>query len=133
MRKAARILAIVLIGATGWLGLREFLSDPFDGETRLQQSVSFAVALYGILGVLGAVGMIRRRPWSTAVSIVWAVAIVYAASIASFAFHDPGLDKPGTWQGVAGAFVACALIGWYVVWAARESARPVAPAPERVA
>jgi hypothetical protein len=129
MRKAAWILAIVLIGITGALGLYNGPRDLGDGVTPLQKSVSIAVTLYGVFGVTGAIGLARRRRWSVTVIAAWALAVMYAATIASFAFHDPAFSEEGTLAGVIGASVSTAVIGALMIWAARSGTR-VPPSTE---
>ena len=124
MKKVGRFLAIAVLLVTAYLGLTEGLSDLGSGGTALQGSVSFAVSLYGVLGLLGAVGLIRRRPWIVTVTVAWWVAAAYAATVASFAFHDPALEKDGTLAGMAGAFVSVCVVGALIVWAARVAVRP---------
>ena len=127
MKKVARFLAIALLLGTGFLGISNGFGELGEGTTALQQSVTFAVLLYGVFGFLGAIGLIRRRPWSVTVAAAWAVAVAWAASIASFAFHDPTFSQQGTLAGVAGAFVSIALIGAFVVWTARSATRVPLP------
>lgn len=127
MRKAARWIAIVLLGLTGVLGLMNAATEVSDATTKLQSSVTFAVALYGVFGLLGAVGLIRRRPWSVTVAAAWTLAIMYAGSVASFAFHDPTFQQKGTLAGVLASGIFCALIGGFVIWAARASISVDAP------
>lgn len=122
MRKAAWIIAITLLLVSG-VGLYNGSVEYATGVTRLQRSVSAAVFLYGLFGVLGAVGLARRKPWSVRAAAAWAACCVYAASVASFAYSDPTLAQSGTLAGVAMAGVATALIGAFVVWAARDATR----------
>ena len=128
MRKAAWILAIVVIGLTGLVGLYEGPRDIGGAETTLQKSVSIAVTLYGLFGVLGAIGLARRKPWSVPVVAAFALAVMYAATIASFAFHDPTISQEGTLAGVIGAGVSTAVFGALMVWAARSATRLPPPA-----
>ena len=123
MRKLARYLGIFLIGLTGVIGLVNTSRDFDGGLTGLQTSVAFGVALYGVLGVLGAIWMLRRRPWCVTVAVAFAITVTYVASVASFAYHDPTFHEGSTWIGVLSAGVVTALVGWLVVWAARESVR----------
>ena len=123
MKKVARFLAIALLLVTGYLGISEGFGQLGEGTTGLQHSVTFAVLLYGVFGFLGAIGLIRRRPWTVTVTAAWAVAVAWAASIASFAFHDPTFSEQGTLAGVAGAFISTALFGAFVIWAARSATR----------
>jgi hypothetical protein len=121
MRKAAWIVAMVLTGITGCMGLLNGPRELGSATTPLQQSVSIGVTLYGVLGVLAAIGLWRRRPWSVTVATAWALVVCYVATVASFAFSDPGFEQQGTTAGVIGACVSTLLIGALVVWAARVS------------
>lgn len=123
MRKAAWVLTIVLLLGTGALGLYNGVTELTQGATALQRSVTIAVLLYGVFGLVGGVGLGLRRRWSLTVAAAWAVAVVYAASVASFAFHDPTFSQSGTTAGVIGACVATALIGALVVWSTRSVTR----------
>jgi amino acid transporter len=129
MRKVARVVSILLLLATGYLGISNGIRELGDGETGLQRSVTFAVLLYGVLGLLGALGLLRKRPWSVAVTAAWTLSVMWAATVASFAFHDPALQERETLYGMAAAFVSTALFGWLVVWTARSDSR-VPPSPE---
>jgi hypothetical protein len=121
MRKVPWILSVTLLLVTGVIGLRNARDDWNDPLTALQRTVIVGVALYGMLGIVGGVGLARRRPWSVTVAAAWAITVTYAATVASFAFNDPTFSREGTLAGVVGAFVACALIGVFVVWSARRA------------
>lgn len=127
MKQVARFLAIALLLVTGYQGISNGISELGEGVTGLQRSVTFAVMLYGVFGFLGAIGLIRRRPWIMTVAAAWAVAVAWAATIASFAFHDPTFSRQGTLAGVAGAFFSTALIGAFVIWTARSATRSGTP------
>jgi hypothetical protein len=123
MKKAAFFVALALLLVTAYQGLVNGSGELADAETKLQRSVSVAVILYGVFGALGVIGLLRRRPWIVTVAIAWALAVVYAGTVASFAFHDPTLSQPGTIPAVAGAFFAIALICAFVIWTARNATR----------
>lgn len=127
MRKLARFLALALVAATTFIALGN-ITDEFrsTGPGFLKQSVAFAVALYAVLGVLLLAGALRRRPWTVTIAFAWAVAVFYAATVATFAYSDP-IDN-GVILGGLAAGMSCVLMGWWVVWAARESVRPHIPA-----
>lgn len=112
---------MVLTGISGCQGLLNGPRELGSATTALQQSVSFGVTLYGVLGVLATIGLWRRRPWSVTVTAAWAVVICYVATVASFAFSDPAFKREGTTAGVISACVATLVIGALVVWAARAS------------
>jgi hypothetical protein len=128
MRKAARLLAIAMVGITGVIGLINAFDELGTGSTALQRSVTYAVALYGAFGVLAAFAMLRRRAWGVPAAFAWSACVVYAATVASFAFSDPGFADGGTMVGVASSGIGSVLMGWLAVRGARESARGAAPA-----
>jgi peptidoglycan/LPS O-acetylase OafA/YrhL len=123
MRKASWLLAITLLLVTGGIGLYNGSVEYATGATHLQRSVSVAGFLQGLFGVIAAVGLARRRPWSVYATAAWAVCMLYTASVASFAYHDPTFANTGTATGVAMAAIVVALIGAAVVWAARVATR----------
>lgn len=118
LRTANWVLAVLVLLATGVVGLRDGLSDVGAGETVLQNSVSGAVLIYGIFGIIAGVGVLACRRWGVFAVYPWAAGAVYAATVASFAFSDPTFSKQGTIAGVVGAFVASVLMGWWAIWAA---------------
>jgi drug/metabolite transporter (DMT)-like permease len=124
MRKVSWIVAIFLMALTGILGLyngpRELGSV---ASSTLQQTVAFGAALYGVLGLVGAVGLARRRSWSVTIAVAWAVSVVYVATVASFAFHDPRFAHRETIIGAVSAFASTVLVGWFVIWSARRGTR----------
>lgn len=123
MRKVAWILSIILLLVTGVAGILNAWREWDDPNGALQRSVTLGVLLYGLLGVAGAVGLVLRRKWSVRVAAAWAIAVTYAATVASFAFHDPTFSQSGTVGGTIAACISTALIGWFVVWAARSATR----------
>lgn len=123
MRKAAWILSIMLLLGTGLIGLMNAAREWDDPSGALQRTVTLGVLLYGLLGVTGGVGLALRRGWSVPVVAAWAITVTYVATVASFAFHDPTFSQSGTVIGTAASGFATALIGWFVVWAARSATR----------
>ena len=59
----------------------------------------------------------------------WGIAATYTASVASFAFHDPGFADPGTKFGVISTFVSCTIMTAIYVWFARVTLRVKASVP----
>jgi uncharacterized membrane protein YhaH (DUF805 family) len=123
MRKASWLIAITLLLVTGGIGLYNGSVEYATGATRLQRSVSVAGFLYGLFGLIAGVSLALRRPWSVYATAAWAVCMLYTASVASFAYHDPTFTNRGTVAGVAMAAVVVALIGALVVWVARVETR----------
>lgn len=98
-------------------------------DTLLQNSVEFGDVLYGILGLLTAVGIWRRRTWTSTIAIAWSLTVVCTATIASFSFSDPTFKNSGTMIGTIAAGVSTAVVTGLVVWAARVFSRPIGAAP----
>jgi hypothetical protein len=128
MKKTGWILAIAVLLVTAIAGLAEGISDLALAAPPLQRSVTLAVSLYGILGAFGAVGLMRKRPWVVPVTVAWSIPTVYAATVASFAFHDPTFEQQGTRTGTIASFITSAVIVVLVVWAARVATKAVTTA-----
>jgi hypothetical protein len=56
-------------------------------------------------------------------AITWSAAVVYAATVASFAFHDPTFSASGTVAGVSTAALGTIAICAWVIWSARRASR----------
>jgi hypothetical protein len=123
MRKFMWVVAIALLLLTGGVGIMNGIREWDDPTSLLQRTVTVGVLLYGVLGLSGGIGLALRKPWSVGVAAGWAVAVTYAASVASFAFHDPSFSQSGTLVGTLVAFIVTALIGWFVVRTARVATR----------
>jgi hypothetical protein len=123
MRKFTWVVAIALLLLTGFVGIKNGIAEWNQPTSLLQRTVTIGVALYGILGLSGGIGLALRRSWSAGVAVAWAVVITYVATVASFAFHDPSFSQSGTLTGTLAAGIVTALIGWFVVWTARVATR----------
>lgn len=129
MKKAAFFLSQALLLLSVYAGITNAIRDIGTGETFLQRTVTVAVAMYGVLGLVGVIGLWRRRPWVVPVVLAWGLASMWAATVASFAYHDPGFQRQGTAAGVMGAFVGVGLVCGFVLWVARVRIRNTEPAP----
>ncbi len=118
-RKAAWIVAILLLLNTGALGLYNGLSELSDAHTPLQKSVTMGVLMYGVLGLGAAGALLVRHRWSVPMSVGWAVVVTYVASAASLAYGGEEATIGGAVAGGLGAV----LIGVFVVWCARTVTR----------
>ena len=116
-RKAAWIVAILLLLNTGVLGLYSGLGELSEARTPLQRSVTTGVLIYGVLGLAAAVALFVRHRWSVPLSIAWAVVITYVASAAAPAYAGEDATIGGAIAGGIGA----GLIGVLVVWCARRT------------
>lgn len=123
MRKTLWVVAIVLLLLVGVVGIKNTLLEWNLPPSLLQRSVTIAVLLYGVLGIAGGVGLALRKPWSVGLALAWAISVTWAATVASFAFHDPSFTQGGTIVGTLSAGISTALIGWFVVHTARKATR----------
>lgn len=127
MRKFARLVVMLIVAVTSVMAIANIPDELRHlGGTAWQQSVQFGGALHGVLGALLVLGMWRRRPWAVPVAVAWTVAVVYTACVATLAWEEH--IEQGAMAGTLAAGISCALIGWWAVWAARESVRPHIPA-----
>lgn len=119
-RKVGWILSVGVLALTGVLGA---MNGPrvltMNTEAAFQRSVTIGVFVYDILGLAGAVGLARRRPWSVWVASVWAVVLTYVAATAGIAYGGPEVPVSAAVFGGVG----CAIIAAAVVWSARLETR----------
>jgi hypothetical protein len=114
-RKIAWLVSLALLLVTGCLGVYNGMTEWGEGRTLAQQSVTAGVLLYGVIGLVTAYGLFRRRRWSVGAAIVWGVAITYVPGVAVMAYADADT----TLGSAIAASVASALIAFGVIWAAR--------------
>jgi hypothetical protein len=121
-RRIARIVAILLLVASGVLGLHNGVAERSEAQTPLQVSVNTCVLLYGVLGLVGAYGALRRQRWGLWPVGAWAVLITYVSGTAALAYAG----AEATAVGAVSAAASAALIGAFVIWAVRNTAGRVA-------
>lgn len=123
-RTIAWILSLGLLIVIGVLGLYNGLSEWGEGSTAFQQSVTAGSVLYGILGLITAYGLFRRRRWSLRTAIAWGIGITYVpgAAVMSYGGEDAMLGSALAASG------ASALIALGVIWTANVMTR-TAPRP----
>ena len=117
-RRIGWLVAIFLLGVTGLMGLYNGATEWADAITPLQKSVTGGVFLYGVLGVVGAVGLLLRKRWSFPVVLIWGVVITYVPGAAVM-----GYAPDGTWGAALAGSVAAGLIALAAVWATRANTR----------
>ena len=118
-RKAAFVISLILLLFTGVVGVRNGLSEWGEGRTPMQHSVTIGVLLYGIFGLITAYGLFRRRRWSVATSIAWAIPITYVPGVAIMVYAGEG----AVLGSAIAASVVSGLLALGVVWTARVMTR----------
>ncbi len=113
-RKIAWVLSLAVLVVTGVLGVYNGLTEWEDGRTPMQHSVTVGVLLYGILGLITALGLFRRRRWSVGTAIAWAVAVIYVPGVAVMAYGGEGAIM----SSAIAASASSAVIAMGVVWTA---------------
>jgi hypothetical protein len=119
VRKIAWVLSLALLLFTGVDGLYNGTTEWKAGLSSFQKSVTGGVFLYGLVGLVAAFGLLRRRRWSVGASVVWAVIITYVPGAAVVAYGG-GDATVGSAIAASGA---SAVIAAGVVWSARSEAR----------
>ena len=120
-RNIAIVLSVVFMLVMSALGGLNGIDGLDDGGTILQRSVPIASVIYAACGLLAAVGVLLKRPWSFPMAILWALATTYTGSVASIAWAERG--QPILISFVSAALlciVICGLVLWGVRIAVRE-------------
>ena len=117
IRRALRALALLLLLGFAWLGLRGGISNLPDSHSLGQKAQTFTQFAYGVFATLGVVTTFWGRRWHSLVIGAWAVAITFAAGLASAVWG-------GTSLGIAVLSGAAALlIALVITWLLRVGAR----------
>ena len=109
-RGAMWLTALLILGTTGVIGIRNAIAERTDAITIMQQSVTAGVFLYGVLGVVAAGGLAMRRHWSVRAAMAWLVPITYVPGAAAVAYGNAGIGAALV------ASVSSSLVGAGVVW-----------------
>jgi hypothetical protein len=125
MRKANWILATIVLLGTGVVGLINGPSDLPSAGSLLQRSVAIAVIVYGICGLAGGLALALRKRAAIPLAVGWSAGVVWAATIASFAFHDPTFSQGSTVVGVSSTAIATMAICAWMIWSARRTLHAV--------
>jgi len=118
-RTIAWVLSLLLLLLTGVVGIHNGLTEWGEGRTTMQHSVTAGVFLYGILGLVTAFGLFRRRRWSVGTAIAWAMAVTYVPGVAVMVYGEDGAILSSAIAASAGS----ALIALGVVWTAHVMTR----------
>lgn len=117
-RKIAWILSLALLVFTGVIGIHNGLTQWGEERTFMQQSVIAGVLLYGILGLISAFGLLRRRRWSVGAVIAWAIAVTYVPGVAVLVYGGEN-----ALSSAIAASLGSALIALGVLWTAHVMTR----------
>jgi hypothetical protein len=118
-KKVAWVSSLVLLFFTGVVGVYNGVSEWGEAHTPAEHSVTVGVLLYGILGLVTALGLIQRRRWSVGTAIAWAVPVTYVPGVAVMVYGDEGAIMSSAIAASAGS----ALIALAVVWTAHVMTR----------
>jgi hypothetical protein len=116
-RSIARILAVLVLAGTGGIGIYNGFDEWANDYSLFQRAVYVGVVLYGVLGIAATYGVLRRRRWSHAVVVAWAVTVTFVSGTAALAYGGPEV----TAVAAISAGIGGALVGAFVVWAVREA------------
>ena len=120
-RRIAWVLLLTILGVTGTLGLYNGVSEWGDARSGLQRSVTVAVLLYGVAGLVSTYGLVLRRRWTVWATIVWGIGATYAGTVAAVAYGGEDASSVG----VVAAGIASVLIVAATVWGVRVATREV--------
>lgn len=100
------------------LGVHNGTTEWPDAATPLQKSVTGGVFVYGVLGLIGAAGLMLRKHWSFPVVLLWGAVVTYVPAAAVLAYAPDG-----TWGSALPGSIAAALIAAGIGWATRANTR----------
>lgn len=126
LRKIAWVVSLALLLVTGCLGFYNGLTEWHEAGTAAQRSVTGGVFLYGVLGLVTAYGLFRRKQWSLWTAIAWGLVVTYVPGVAVMADGD----ADATLRSAIVASAAAGLIALGVIWSARANVEPIRPRAE---
>lgn len=125
--KVGWALSLLMLFATGALGLYNGVRELGYTLTPLQRSVSIGVLVYGILGVAAGVALAARHPSSVWLAAMWGAVITYVAAFAAIAYARTSASVVGA----VASGIASALIAGGVIWTVRVSTDRHTPGGDR--
>ena len=118
---SAFVIALAVLGGTGFLGVYNAFDEWRGAQTLLQKSVTAAGCVYGILGLIAVMGLMLRKKWSVRSAIAWGIVLTYAGSLAVTVYGD----APNAVTATLGAFAMCLVIAVVVVWLTAVGSRQI--------
>jgi hypothetical protein len=118
-RKIGWLLSALVLAGTGVIGLQDAFEEWHGAISAGQKSATVAVGIYGILGVIAAIGLLMRRRWSDPLVIAWAVCVTYAATAGTIFYGGSDANTVGT----IFAFLGAGTVASLVVWGARRAVK----------
>jgi hypothetical protein len=124
LRKIAWVLSLALLFFTGVDGLYNEATEWKANLTPFQKSVTGGVLLYGVIGLVTAFGLFRRRRWSVRTSLVWAAIITYVpgAAVMAYSGSDATVGSAIAASGASALIAACVV---WTAWAMTRADRPL--------
>jgi len=119
VKRIAWVLSLAILLVAGVDGIYNGVTEWGDGHTPMQRSVTIGVFLYGVLGLITAFGLFRRRRWSVGTAISWGIAVAYVPGVAVMAYGG----KDATMSSAIAASAASAFIAVGVIWTAYRVTR----------
>ena len=109
MRHPSLIAATVLLLLIGGLGLRSAAGEWRDALALGQRVATGTELIYGVLAIVGGLGLLMGRGWTTKLLVAWAVAFTATGALAPVVW---GGTKPlvGLVAGVATGLVAYGIV-----------------------
>ena len=123
-RRVARVVALVLMFASGVIGLRNGLTEWSGVTNGAQAIVTGGVLAYGVFGLAATLAVIRRWHLARWLVALWGIDVTMVATLAPRAYGGPDVPLLGA---LAGG-VATALIAAGVWWVTIRDAQPAVPA-----
>jgi hypothetical protein len=106
------VLSCIALVGTGVVGLRNGIVEWPGARTHLQQSVTAGVELYGVLGLVGGIGLAMRKRWSAKVALGWAVVVTYVPGAAVMGYGGADASWGSAIAATLGAGLTAAAVAY---------------------
>ncbi|HUQ99076.1 MAG TPA: hypothetical protein VM166_06440 [Gemmatimonadaceae bacterium] len=126
LRKTAYFLALALLAFTGVVGIYNGIDEWGDPTNAVQESVLIGVLAYGLLGLVGVYGVVRRERWRTYAVAAWGIAVTYVPGAAVMAYTEEGVAVGSAIAASGAAALVAAFVLWAITSRTAQSDRPKA-------